>query len=101
MRIDILYFDGCPHHGPTVELVSEVVHDLGIQPTVNEIKVSGLAGISGHRFLGSPTIRVDGRDIEPGAEDRTEFAMSCRRYGESGVPPRALIEAALRAGSQL
>jgi len=50
------------------------------------------------RFLGSPTIRVDGKDIEPAARGRTHFGMSCRMYGSSGVPPRELVEAALAEG---
>ena len=99
MRIDILYFDGCPHHGPTVALVREVVRDLGIQSAVNEIEVSS-DDAARHQFLGSPTVRVDGRDIETGEVKRRVFSMSCRWYGDSGVPPRALIEKALRARSQ-
>lgn len=51
------------------------------------------------RFLGSPTIRVDGRDVEPGADDRNEFALSCRVYpspeGTSGLPLRSWVRASL------
>lgn len=48
------------------------------------------------RFLGSPTVQVDGLDIEPSARSRTDFAVGCRVYGPSGdVPPRDLVLAAL------
>jgi hypothetical protein len=51
------------------------------------------------RFLGSPTIRVDGRDVEPGAEERQEFVLSCRVYrterGLAGQPDEAWIREAL------
>ncbi len=51
-------------------------------------------------FLGSPTVRVNGRDIEPARADEPGGAMSCRLYrtecGESGVPPEALLRAAIR-----
>ena len=47
------------------------------------------------RFLGSPTVRIDGRDIEPGAEDRTTYAYACRTYGNAPAPPDELILAAL------
>lgn len=96
MRIDVLYFDGCPHHGPTIALIDEVARELGIRPTVIPIEV-GEEDVSRHRFLGSPTVRVDGRDIEPGAQGRTDYAMSCRLYEDLGVPSRLLIEAALQA----
>lgn len=52
-----------------------------------------------YRFLGSPTLRVDGRDIEPGADERTDFGFKCRVYrGAAGLrptPPDELIVAAL------
>jgi hypothetical protein len=51
------------------------------------------------RFLGSPTIRVNGRDVEPGADDRETFVLACRVYrteaGISGQPLDAWIRAAL------
>jgi hypothetical protein len=50
-------------------------------------------------FLGSPTIRVDGRDVEPGASERTDVAFSWRVYrtenGFSGQPPEAWVRDAL------
>jgi len=43
------------------------------------------------RFLGSPSVRVNQEDIEPGAEERRDFGMKCRLYvtpdGLSGLPP--------------
>jgi hypothetical protein len=47
------------------------------------------------RFLGSPTVRVDGRDIEPGAAGRTTYAYACRTYGDAAAPSDELILAAL------
>lgn len=56
------------------------------------------------RFLGSPSIRVNGRDVEPAAADRLDFVYSCRVYRtESGLvgqpPERLLREALLGAGT--
>jgi hypothetical protein len=52
------------------------------------------------RFLGSPTVRVDGRDIEPGADRRTDYGLKCRLYrtpdGIVGVPPDTVIVDALK-----
>ena len=51
------------------------------------------------RFLGSPTIRVNGRDIEPGADARSEFTLACRVYrtdsGFSGQPDDRWLRDAL------
>lgn len=101
MRIDILYFEGCPNHGPTLALVREVIHDLRVDVPVREVEVRNEDDASRLRFLGSPTVQIDGCDIEPAARTSEDFSMSCRVYGSSGVPPRALIETALRRESAL
>jgi hypothetical protein len=54
------------------------------------------------RFLGSPTVRVNGRDVDPDAVDRTDYGLKCRIYrpdhpGESQLPPEEWIRAALEA----
>lgn len=95
MRVEILYFEGCPHHGPTLELTHQVVALLGVQADVREVEVRDQEDAERLRFLGSPSVRVDGVDIEPGTRRRTEFALGCRIYDGSGVPPRELLVAAL------
>ena len=96
--IEILYFDGCPNHQPTLELTREVVAELGLEADIHEVLVETPEAATERRFLGSPSIRVNGRDIEPEARGQTDFALSCRMYGESGVPPRELLVAALEEG---
>ena len=39
MRIEILYFEGCPNHTPTVELVKRVIADLGVPADIEEVEV--------------------------------------------------------------
>jgi hypothetical protein len=54
------------------------------------------------RFLGSPTVRVNGSDVEPGGEDRTDYGLSCRVYvgenGVSGCPDAGWLREALASG---
>ena len=51
------------------------------------------------RFLGSPTVRVSGHDVEPGADERTDYALSCRVFRTersfSGQPDEHWIRDAL------
>ncbi len=94
-KIEVFFFEGCPNHSPAVELVRDVVQRIAPDARIHEIAVRDDREAERLRFLGSPTIRVDGVDIEPEAEARTDYAMSCRTYGGSGVPPRQLLEAAL------
>jgi hypothetical protein len=97
MRVEVLYFDGCPSHDrlmPTLLALTSARDAEIVQRRVETPEEAEEA-----RFLGSPSVRVDGRDIEPGAESRTDYGMKCRLYrsptGRSGVPPHEWIERAL------
>ena len=96
MQIDILYFDGCPNHLPTTEVVRDVVQSLGIDAIIREVEVRDALDAARLRFFGSPTVQVDGEDVDPAARSRSDYSFSCRMYGRSGSPPRALVEEALR-----
>ncbi len=96
MKIEVLYFEDCPNYIPTRDLVHDVVNTLKIDATIEQIAVEGPDHAQDLRFLGSPSIRVNGRDIEPGANERVNFGYSCRTYETGGTPPRAMLEAALR-----
>jgi hypothetical protein len=96
MRIEILYFDGCPNHLPTTELIRDVVQTLGLDATIREVEVRDAEEAARLRFFGSPTVQINGQDVDPAVRNREDFSFSCRMYGRSGSPPRALVEQALR-----
>src|SRR5262249_32687448 len=96
MKVEVLYLAGCPNRGPTVELAKQVIADLGVDASVEEVEVQGADEAERLRFLGSPTVVVNGRDIEPGARRRTDFGFCCRTYDGRGTPPRQLLEDALK-----
>lgn len=100
--VEIFYFAGCPHHDDTSSLVRKVSAELGIDPDVRVIEVTDQEEAERRRFFGSPTVRVDGRDIEAGGDERTDYVFGCRVYrtgnDASGVPDAELIRAALGAG---
>src|SRR5438105_277959 len=80
MVVELLYFEGCPNHQPVRELVERVRRQLGIAPELRLIEVPDPEAAPRMRFLGSPTIQVNGRDVEPGADTRGEFVLACRVY---------------------
>ena len=67
MKIEILYFDGCPNHKPAVERVRQVLAEEGLSAEVLEVNVSEPSIAQKVGFLGSPSIRVNGLDVEPEA----------------------------------
>ena len=102
MRVEVLYFDGCPSQKQLQPRLEQLVRHAGISEHVELRRVESDQAAQAERFLGSPTVRVDGRDIEPGADERSDFGLKCRLYrhdqGMSGVPPERWIAAALAGG---
>jgi hypothetical protein len=98
--VEILYFDGCPNHEPARALVERVSAELGLEPELRLVSVSDEQAAQRLRFLGSPTVRVGGRDVDPHAEDRDEYVLSCRVYrtegGFAGQPDERWVRDALR-----
>jgi hypothetical protein len=100
MRIELLYFDGCPGYERFVPRLQELVADAAAGADVELKRVESVEATVRERFLGSPTVRVDGVDVEPGAADRDDFGLKCRLYatteGLQGTPPDEMVLAAIR-----
>jgi hypothetical protein len=100
VKIELLYWDGCPSHPEALALLHDVLASHGLVSEIDVREVHSQEEAETLRFPGSPTIRIDGRDVdEDGANQRP--ALNCRIYrSEDGraspVPSRAQLEAALR-----
>ncbi len=96
MKIEVLYFDGCPNVEPTMERLKGVLVESGTNNSIFLTRVSVQASAQALRFLGSPTIRINEVDIEPSAASRTDYGLMCRAYsGSGGVPSEAMIRSAI------
>lgn len=97
--VELLYFDGCPNHAPAQALIERVSAEIGRSVELKLVNVADLDTAARERFLGSPSIRVDGRDIEPGADARTDYVLACRVYrtetSTSGQPDEHWLRDAL------
>ena len=100
MKIELLYFDGCPNWLNTRADAEDVLSTLGVGATIDLVKVASNERANELRFVGSPSLRVDGVDVEPDAP-ADGFNLECRLYWVDGrpvgSPPREWIEAAVRA----
>lgn len=98
-RIEVLYFDGCPSTDAFLPQLRELLARVGAEDRLELRRVETIDAAERERFLGSPSVRIDGRDIEPGADDRTDYGMKCRLYrtasGMRGEPPEEWVLAAL------
>jgi hypothetical protein len=78
--IEVLYVQDCPHYPATLALVERVRAELGIDADLHTSVIVDQAAADQARFPGSPTVQVDGRDVEPGSEPATEYLVGCRLY---------------------
>src|SRR5258708_5157631 len=94
MKIEVLYFPGCPNYLPAVERIEKVLASESLRVEVRSIAVSSDAEARERMVPGSPTIRVDGEDVEP--DQTVTPALKCRVYaGLSGVPSEEMLRLAL------
>jgi hypothetical protein len=78
--IEVLYVRDCPHYAGALALVERIRAELGIDTELRTSLIGDQAAAERARFPGSPTIRVDGRDVEPGSEPPAEISVACRLY---------------------
>jgi hypothetical protein len=99
VRIDFLFWRDCPSHPEARELLRDVLEERGVEAEIVEREVFTQDEAEELAFPGSPTIRIDGRDVDPaGAGSRP--ALTCRIYHlpdgrVSPVPSREQLEEAL------
>jgi mercuric ion transport protein len=100
VKVEVLYIADCPNHKPAVERVRGVLRSAGMREMVQEVEVRTQADAEAMRFLGSPTVQVNGLDVEPEARAVQHFGLGCRSYAEdgrrSGLPSNDLIRRALQ-----
>lgn len=104
MKIEVFYFDGCPNHSPAVDRIREVLREEGILADISEVKIEDEKTARATGFLGSPSIRINGLDVETAVRSSKDFGMMCRTYLEggkqAGLPSRESIRAAIREAIQ-
>jgi hypothetical protein len=101
MTLELLCLPGCPNHDRTVYLLRSVLREEGVNAAVREILVNDYEEARALQFPGSPTVRVNGEDVESIPPRRIDFGLACRTYFVEGkplgVPPRSWVERAIRA----
>jgi hypothetical protein len=98
--IEILYIHGCPNHNNLEARIRALLDRHGYDAPIKTRSIVSDAQAQEEHFLGSPTVRVNGVDVEPDAAARHAYGLMCRVYrtdeGLRGQPPDAWITAALR-----
>ncbi len=96
MKIDVLYVPDCPNHAIALKRLCEILSPEVFQAHVNEVLVTDAEMAQLLKFPGSPTIRINGGDVEPRNEEFSSFGLMCRLYSDgSGVPSETSLRAAI------
>ncbi len=100
VSVEMLHTEACPNAADYLPRLRQLAAIAGAAEPVRVRLIADPEQAQRERFLGSPTIRVDGRDVEPGADARRDYGLSCRLYagahGVRGTPPDEWVLARLR-----
>ena len=98
MKIELLYFDGCPSWENGLKNLETALQEAGLTASVEMVKVTDDEGATQLKFLGSPSFRIDGHDLWP--EESENYSLSCRIYptpeGIKGCPTAAMLKQKLK-----
>ena len=101
MQIQFLFFEGCPSHEKGLERLRKVMTEEGINADVEVLEMVTDEQAAKWHFIGSPTILLNGEDIQPPPAEAAA-ALTCRVYRlEDGrfnpLPSEDMIRTALQA----
>ena len=101
LSIDVLYYEDCPHYSEAIKTLKEVLAEERVEAQVNMVKVAKGGGeAEAFGFVGSPTILIDGHDVQRGTDRTSPFQGHCRMYRYKGnvfeIPPKEMIREALK-----
>jgi hypothetical protein len=104
-KIEFLFWEDCPSHPKALELLQEVMAEVGVDSPIEKIEVLADEDAARLAFPGSPTIRVDGVDIDAEGAAQMGTALTCRVYVlENGrfspLPSREMLRRALVRGTE-
>lgn len=97
--VQLLWFEGCASRPAARQMLEEVIAEVAQGTPIIDVDATDPTVAEQIQFPGSPTIRVDGRDVDPTYFDPGDYTPRCRLYqtnaGLRGLPEREWIVDAL------
>lgn len=79
IRVEFLFWEGCSSHDRALERLKKVLDDLNVEYELEIVEVKTEEDVQRLKFPGSPTIRINGEDIQPETA-KPPYSLSCRTY---------------------
>ena len=95
VHVRVLDNEGCPNLEITLDRVRRVFETRVGSYRLETIEVTTVEEADRLRFYGSPTVQVDGVDVDPSSPSCAEITLGCRLYDGSGAPSDEMLEAAV------
>jgi hypothetical protein len=101
MKVEVLHWEGCPSLPEALEELEDVLRVRGLDAEIELREVTTQEEAERLDFHGSPTVKIDGRDVDPDGARTQRAALACRIYTlpdgrVSPVPSREMLEEAFR-----
>ncbi len=99
MRVQLLYYPECPSHERALELLKEALQAEGVDASIEVLRIETQEEADLHRFVGSPTIRIGGNEVQP--QPNLPYRLTCRTFiHEDGrlspLPSLTMLREAIR-----
>lgn len=95
MKIELLWFQDCSNHHAAEAMLNEVLSEFGVKEVIERVEVPDAEVGKRLTFPGSPTIRINGLDVEPGWQACDDCTPRCWLYltseGLRGLPEKSWI----------
>ena len=99
MKIDCCIVEECANHHLAEDMLAGVLSEFGVRESIERIDIPDAEKGKLVTFPGSPTIRIDGADVEPDWQPCDDCTHRCRLYmtaeGLKGLPQRDWIVQAI------
>jgi hypothetical protein len=103
VRAQLLYYPDCPSHERALELVRDALAAEGVDADVEVIRIETEEEAERHRFIGSPTIRINGVEVDP--QPHLPYRLTCRTFRQedgrlSPLPSLKMLRDTIRQVTQ-
>src|ERR671912_756652 len=86
LKIQVLYLPECPNYLPALDAVRQAIAAEHVSAQIESIEVPDTVAAESLGFLGSASVGVNGRDIDPGIDQTAAIGLYCRTYLTAGRP---------------
>ncbi len=84
MKTELFYFDDCPSYEQASANLKEALRLEGLPETVEMVRITSEEDARRKRFIGSPSIRIEGVDMEGPEVETRGYGYGCRVYSSEG-----------------